>query len=115
MAVLAMGLVNVTASAQDLGAVKARIAERLSKIDELKAKGAIGENSRGLVEVRASDADAAGVVSAENGDREAVYAAIAKQQGVAADEVGRTRAKKIAANSAAGVWLQRDDGTWYKK
>jgi uncharacterized protein YdbL (DUF1318 family) len=101
--------------AEDLGAVKARISARLSKIDELKAKGAIGENIHGLVEVRGDDAEAAGVVAAENSDRQAVYAAIGKQTGASAEQVGRSRAKQIAANSAAGVWLQRDDGSWYKK
>lgn len=115
VAVLFLGVGVATLSAQDLGAVKARMAERLPKIDELKAKGAIGENNRGLAEVRGGDAAAAAVVSAENGDREKVYAAIAKQTGASADQVGRSRAKQIAANSAPGVWLQQEDGTWYKK
>lgn len=115
LAVLVFGATVITAAAQDLGAVKARIAQRLPKVDELKARGAIGENNRGLVEVRSGDGEAGAVVSAENSDREAVYAAIGKQTGASADQVGRSRAKQIAANSAAGVWLQRDDGSWYKK
>jgi uncharacterized protein len=115
VAVLAIGVVVPAAHAQDLGAVKARIAQRLPQLDELKAKGAVGENNRGLVEVRGGDAAAAGVVSAENSDREAVYAALGKQTGASADQVGRSRAKQIAASSAAGIWLQRDDGSWYKK
>lgn len=115
IAALLLGFATATIHAQDLGAVKARMAERVGKIDELKAKGAVGENNRGLIEVRASDAEAGAVVSAENADREAVYAALAKQTGASADQVGKARAKQIAANSAAGVWLQKDDGTWYKK
>ena len=115
VAALALGCATVPGHAQDLGAVKARIAERLPKIDELKAKGAIGETNRGFVEARGSDAEAGAIVAAENSDREAVYAAIAKQTGASADQVGRSRAKQIAANSAAGVWLQREDGTWAKK
>ncbi|HEX2853500.1 MAG TPA: DUF1318 domain-containing protein [Opitutaceae bacterium] len=115
IAVLALGFVTATAHAQDLGAVKARMAERIAKVDELKAKGAIGENNRGLLEVRAADAEAGAVVGAENSDRETVYAALAKQTGSSADQVGRARAKQIAANSAAGVWLQKEDGAWYKK
>jgi uncharacterized protein len=31
------------------------------------------------------------------------------------DVVGRQRAQRIAAQSAAGVWLQREDGNWYRK
>ncbi|HWA10337.1 MAG TPA: YdbL family protein [Opitutaceae bacterium] len=102
-------------AAEDLGAVKARMEQRLSKLDALKAGGAIGENNRGLVEVRGGGGDAAAVVADENRDREAVYAAIAHQTGASADSVGRARAKQIATNSAAGVWLQHEDGSWYKK
>lgn len=101
--------------AEDLGAVKARMAQRLGQLDALKAGGAIGENNRGFVEVRDGGGDAGSVVAAENSDRETVYAAIAKQAGSSADQVGRARAKQIAAASAAGVWLQHEDGSWYRK
>lgn len=112
---LALGLGNASVHAQDLGAVRARIAQRLSKVDELKTKGAIGENNRGFLEVRGGDPEAAGVVSAENADREAVYAALAKQTGSSPEQIGRARAKQIAGNSSGGVWVQRDDGSWAKK
>ncbi|MSU70327.1 MAG: DUF1318 domain-containing protein [Opitutaceae bacterium] len=103
------------ARAEDLNAVKARIAERLPKLDALKASGAIGENNRGFVEVRGDGGDAGSVTAAENSDRGVVYAAIASKTGAAADTVGRARAKQIATNSAAGVWLQREDGSWHRK
>ncbi len=101
--------------AQDLGAVKARMSQRLAQLDPLKAKGAIGENNRGFVEARAADPAAGAVISAENSDREAVYAALAKQTGTSSDQIGRARAKQIAAGSAPGVWVQKEDGTWQKK
>ena len=101
--------------AEDAATVRARMAERLSKIDALKAAGTIGENNRGFTELRGGGSDAGDVVAAENRDRETVYAAIAKQQGVAAEQVGKARARQIASGSASGVWLQRDDGEWYKK
>ena len=112
---VAFGLTVVVARAQDLGAVKARIAQRLPKVDELKANGVLGENNRGFVEARGNDAAAGAVIGAENSDRETVYAALAKQTGTSAEQVGRARARQIASASAAGVWLQRDDGNWYKK
>jgi uncharacterized protein YdbL (DUF1318 family) len=115
LAVLAVGLTTAIAIAQDLGAVKARIAQRLPQVDSLKAKGVLGENNRGFVESRGGDAAAGAVIAEENSDRETVYAALAKQTGTSAEQVGRARAKQIAAASASGVWLQRDDGTWYKK
>lgn len=105
----------VTARAEDLGAVRSRMEQRLSKIDDLKASGAIGENNRGFVEVRGDAADVASVVAAENHDRELVYAAIARQAGTSAEQVGRARARQIADNSAHGVWLQRENGEWYRK
>lgn len=111
--VVAAGVVTTTAA--DLNAVKARMSQRLSQLDQLKAGGAVGENNRGFVEVRGGGGDAASVVAAENQDREAVYAAIAQQTGSSANQVGRARARQIAAASAPGVWLQKDDGSWYRK
>jgi len=103
-------------AADDLNAVRARMEERLPAIDDLKSRGAIGENNRGLLEVRGSGGgNAASVVAAENRDRETVYAEIAKKNNTSADQVGRARARRIAASSAPGVWLQRDNGEWYKK
>ncbi len=101
--------------AQDLGAVQARMRERLPKIDALKADGALGENNRGFLEVRENKGDAASVSSEENADRTTVYTAIARQTGSNPAAVGAARAKQIAANSARGVWLQRESGEWYKK
>jgi uncharacterized protein YdbL (DUF1318 family) len=112
---LLVGGMAVTAHAQDLNAVKNRMAQRLSKLDEFKAKGLLGENNKGFVELRGSDAAAGDVMAEENKDRGDVYAAIAKSNGTSADQVGRARARKIATESAAGVWLQKDDGSWYKK
>lgn len=101
--------------AEDLGAVRQRMEQRLDRIDTLKASGDIGENNRGFVEVRSGNGDAAQVVAAENHDREVVYAAIAAKTGTSADQVGRARARQIAANSAPGVWLQHENGEWYRK
>jgi len=114
-ATLFLGGASVTLHAQDLGAVKARMAQRLSKLDEFKAKGLLGENNHGYVELRGSDPAAGDVMAGENKDRGEVYAALAKQTGGTAEQVGKARAKQIAAGSAAGVWLQREDGSWYKK
>lgn len=102
-------------AAEDLGAVKARLAQRLGSLDRMKSSGAIGENNRGLVELRDASPTAGDLVAAENRDRGIVYAAIAGQTGAAAEAVGRARAKQIAANSAPGVWVQNEGGEWYRK
>jgi uncharacterized protein YdbL (DUF1318 family) len=101
--------------AQDLGAIKSRMEARIPALDGFKASGVVGETNRGLVEVRAENAEASKVVAAENADRAAVYAALAKQTGATAESVALARAKQIATASKPGVWLQREDGGWYKK
>lgn len=114
MAVL--GLCSSTLVRADNAAdLKQRMAQRLPKIDELKAQEAIGENNRGFIEVRQAAPGADAVVSEENRDREAVYASIAQKTSATTDAVARARAKQIAANSRGGVWLQDEAGKWYKK
>ncbi len=112
---LLSGGVASARAAEDLGAVKARLAQRLGSLDQLKSSGAIGETNRGLVDLRAASPTAGDLVAAENRDRGMVYAAIAQQTGSTVDTVGRARAKQIAAASAPGVWVQRESGEWYQK
>jgi hypothetical protein len=107
-------LAPVMTRAEDLGAVRARMEQRLSRIDALKSSGAIGENNQGLLEVRTAG-EATAEVADENKDRAVVYAELAKRTGASAESVGRARAKQIANNSAPGVWLQRESGEWYQK
>ena len=102
--------------AQNLGAVKQRMAQRLPAVDALKDRGAVGENNRGFLEARAALSGAeSGTVSAENADRAEVYGALAQQTGSSSDQVGRARAKKIAETSKTGVWLQDESGNWRRK
>jgi len=64
-------LAPVMTRAEDLGAVRARMEQRLSRIDALKSSGAIGENNQGLLEVRTAG-EATAVVADENKDRAVV-------------------------------------------
>jgi len=100
--------------AEDIGVVRARMVERLPQIDSLKASGALGENNRGFLEIRDGNSGAT-VASDENRDREVVYAELARRTSTSAEAVGRARAKQIANASAPGVWLQRENGEWYRK
>ena len=114
--VTALSLGSAVVHAEDIGAVKARMEQRLSAVDGLKDRKVVGENNRGYLEERASlKPDEQQVVSSENSDRAAVYAAIAAQYGTSSDDVGRQRATKIAATSRAGVWIQSPDGSWAQK
>ena len=104
-------LAAVPAAAQG---VKERMAARLPVIDDLKARGLVGENNQGYLEFVGAPQQAE-MVTAENADRRMVYAAIAKQTGTSPEVVGQRRALQIAENSLAGVKLQRPDGSWYAK
>jgi uncharacterized protein YdbL (DUF1318 family) len=112
---LLVGFATEASAADDLNSVKARMAQRLPQIDQLKAQGVVGENNRGMMELRGGDVDAGDAVAAENRDRGIVYAEIARQTGTSVEQVARHRARQIASLSAPGVWLQKDDGSWYKK
>ena len=102
--------------AEDLGAIKARMEQRQSAVDALKDRKLFGENNRGYLEARASLTPSdEKIMSDENADRAAVYAAIAAQTGSTSDQVGRLRATKIAASSKRGVWVQSPDGNWAEK
>lgn len=109
-AVLLLAAVPATA-AQGL---KERMATRLPVIDDLKARGIVGENNQGYLEF-VGPPEKAEVVAAENADRREVYAAIAGQTGASVEAVGRQRATQIAQKSMSGVRLQKPDGTWYTK
>jgi uncharacterized protein YdbL (DUF1318 family) len=102
--------------AEDLGAVKQRMAQRLAAIDGLKGRGAVGENNRGFLEARGPlGGGDNGVIAAENAARSTVYAALAAQTGSSAEQVGRARAKQIAQGSQPGVWVQDEGGGWRQK
>ncbi|MFM9090419.1 MAG: YdbL family protein [Verrucomicrobiota bacterium] len=102
--------------AQDLGAIRARMEQRLDVLNAAKNKGVAGENNRGYLEARGSPSPGdQQVIQAENADRRQVYAAIASETGSSADEVGRQRAAQLAELARPGHWVQGADGSWRRK
>ncbi len=95
--------------------VKARMQTRLPAIVALKGEGIIGEDNNGYLAFVGSARKQVDIVASENQDRRRVYAAIAKQQGTAAEVVGELRARKIAENASPGDWLQNEQGAWIQK
>jgi len=112
-----LALTTMNLSAQDLSAVQARMKERLPQVAQQKAQKVVGEDRAGFLALVKADAGATvqKLVEAENADRKVVYAALAAKAGTDAARVGQQRAKELAERSAAGMMLQRDDGTWYEK
>ena len=95
--------------------IKARMAERLPVIMELKQNGIVGENNQGLLEFVGAAQEKADVVEAENKDRKIVYKAIAKKTETTPEIVGQRRAQQIAANAKGGEWFQNETGQWKQK
>lgn len=105
-------MLSGSASAQD---IKSRMRDRLPEIAGLKAKGIVGENNQGYLEILKGNGSADKIVSAENKDRRMVYEAIAAKTKTSIDVVGKRRAIQIAEKAGSGEWLQNTSGQWYKK
>lgn len=102
--------------AEDLGAVKSRMEQRLGSLSSMKDRGAAGENNRGFLEARSgATASDQQLISSENADRRTVYADIAAKTGASVDAVGRARAQQIASIARKGHWLQDASGAWRQK
>jgi len=114
IAIIVAGLLCTTGLtwAQNL---KERMKERLPEIVELKARGIVGENNQGYLELRPGKSEKEAVVAAENKDRRTVYEGIAQKTGTTAQLVGERRALQIAEKAEAGEWLQDKAGKWYQK
>lgn len=105
-----------SACAQDMQAIKERMLERKPTIDALKDQGVVGEGIDGYLHFRQqAGGGAADVVRAENEDRRTANAMIARKEGVPIEKVSRKAAQTIIAKARPGHWVQRQDGTWYRK
>ena len=94
---------------------KERMIQRAPQIRALKTSGVIGERANGLLGlVKESAADKA-LVDAENTDRKAVYAEIARKSAINVSDVAEVHALQRAERAATGDWLQGTDGKWYQK
>lgn len=111
----AAGVAVSVAHADPAAAAKAGMRQRVVAIDKLKATGAVGEANTGLLAVRTPGVEAELLVAAENADRTVIFGELAKRMGGSPADAGKTFARQIAAASKPGVWLQRDDGAWYRK
>lgn len=103
-------------------AVESRKA-RYSDIAELKYEGAIGENNKGLLEIKdkanlKSQEEVEKIVQGENKDREIIYWSIVKQNNLPQDSIDKVReafASTQRDRASQGEWIQLPDGEWVKK
>ena len=120
---LAFAVPQALSAADDAATIKKNMADRKPKIEVLKKAGSVGENKDGYLEAMKKDKDNKEVklsdddtklIEAENKDRKAVYAAIAKKEGSTVDKVGELRAKQIRSKANEGDFIQGEDGKWIK-
>lgn len=99
--------------------VRERRRARRDQIKTFKLAQLIGENNRGLLEVRSEIGKVADqvqkVIEAENRDRQQVFELIAKKQNSTAEFVGQRWAARMAERAPAGVWIQSASGEWQLK
>ena len=101
-------------------------AARVGDLRRFKSDGVIGENNKGLLEVRnleaVSDlrarADLQRLVRAENADREELYKEIAAAKNVDLAQLPRIRetyASTLRDFAGPGEWIQMPNGDWKQK
>jgi uncharacterized protein YdbL (DUF1318 family) len=94
---------------------------RLGALQQALARGCAGENNQGLLEARPGQGcsgDVAGVIGAENADRQAIIETFMRQNKIAPSDAGRVRAsfaKAYRDRVGGGQWVQTDRGDWVKK
>jgi uncharacterized protein len=90
--------------------------DRFDEIKALKAKGMIGENNQGYLEVLVSDNRASELARAENHDRLMIYKTIVEQNGLegALSTVEKVFAQVQAGKAEAGEMVQNNAGRWIK-
>ena len=110
-------------------AIRKIIDSRAGRYNELRRyfdQGVLGENNKGLVEVRNLEAltdlkaraDVQRLVKAENADRQELYKEIAAAKNVdlaQLPKIQETYAATLRQNAKSGDWIQQPDGNWVKK
>jgi len=114
--------INVTNPA--IRALKDSIKKRSDAIKPYMDRGNIGIAQDGLLAIRSADglnlkerAEASQLIDAENKDREALYAEIAKANGIPKENIPKIKsifAKSWIEQAQPGWWIQ-SDGNWQKK
>ncbi len=117
--------VDINVSTPAIRQLKGAIKARYGQLEPYYRQGAVGETSRGYVELREASgldlrqrADAARLIQAENGDRKQLYLEIIKANNFGQEFMPQV--EKLFANSwrkeaAPGTMIQADDGSWKRK
>ncbi len=110
-----------TAHAADLDpAVEKAALRRKGRLNDVHAalsKGAVGENSRGLLAVRNSSVapNAAKIAGEENSDRMIIFKSLAGKNDVAVEDIQKVYTERLQKSAPGGSPIQDPDGDWGKK
>ncbi len=93
--------------------------KRLQLINEYKSKGVIGENNKGLVQIRGVAASSVQrLVKEENKDRMTIYQTLVKQNDMPPEQLEIVKEQFAAVHRGKankGEWIQLPTGKWIKK
>jgi uncharacterized protein YdbL (DUF1318 family) len=116
---------DINVSNPAIRALRDSIKQRSDAIKPFMDRGNVGIGQDGLLVVRSSDglslkerAEITQLVDAENRDREALYAEIAKANNIAGESVPKIKtifAKSWIDQARSGWWIQDSQGTWRRK
>ena len=118
-------VVDLNVSTPAIRNIRASLANRFPQLQPLYGKGAIGETSTGLIAARDTGAlslkekaDLNRLVEQENADRQALYTEIIRANSLDPGQLGEVQ--RLFANSwrdksAAGWWVQQNNGQWGRK
>ena len=100
--------------------VKAALENRRNRFDQLKnlkARGIVGEDNRGYVEMLGNDSSAASLAESENHDRKVIYKAIEVQNNLSGEmeTIEKVFAQVQRDKASPGDKIQMEDGAWVVK
>jgi uncharacterized protein YdbL (DUF1318 family) len=117
--------ININVQTPAIRKLVASRKQRYARLAPLFAQGALGENNRGLLDIRALEAlslkdkaSAKTLLEQENRDRQQLYREIATANNLPADkleEIASIFAQVHRQEAKAGWWIQDASGNWKKK
>jgi uncharacterized protein YdbL (DUF1318 family) len=116
---------DINVSNPAIRALKDSIKQRSNAIKPYMDRGSVGIGQDGLLRIRSTDglnlkerAETQQLVEAENRDREALYAEIAKANNMPKENIPKIKsifAKTWIEQAQPGWWIQDSQGSWKKK
>jgi uncharacterized protein YdbL (DUF1318 family) len=92
--------------------------DRRSSLDSWEARGVVGENKSGLVEIKdpkQADSLVKDLVRMENADRMIIYRSLAQKYNESLEQIQKVYAEKLSAQAPSGTPVESLNGEWQLK